>query len=119
MIVSLDNAYNPSYYLLRWVSRRRGSPFRLGYTASVRRLTERLRSLGLDVNAQETLIHNPRLFSSALFTGVRLLLGRYADPPIRTMLRLFGLLDSLPTRWITGCFIAVRAIKPRAAAPPA
>ena len=111
MIVSLDNAYNPFYYLLRWASQRRNAPFRLGYTASVRRLAVSLQSLGLKVDARETLIHNPRLFSSALFTGTRRLLGRHADLPIRAMLGLFGLLDVLPTRWITGCFIAVRAVK--------
>ncbi len=115
MIISLDNAYNPLYYPLRWASQRRSAPFGLGYTVSVRGLTESLQSLGLEVDARETLIHNPRLLSSALFTGTRRLLGRHADPPIRTMLRMFALLDALPTRWITGCFIAVRAIKPQTA----
>ena len=119
MIVSLDNAYNPFYYLLRWVSQRRGAPFRLGYTASLKRLTASLQSLGLEVDAQETLIHNPRLFSSALFTVTRRLLGRRADLPIRAMLSMFGVLDALPTRWITGCFIAVRAVKPQRAEPRA
>ena len=74
-------------------------------------LSATLRSLGFEVDARETLIHNPRLLSSLLFTATRRLLGRYADLPIRAMLSLFGLLDVLPTRWITGCFIAVRAVK--------
>ncbi|MDA1312461.1 MAG: hypothetical protein O2968_03910 [Acidobacteria bacterium] len=42
-------------------------------------------------------------------------LGQFADFPIRALLWLFALGDHLPTRWISGCFIAVRAAKPDAA----
>jgi ubiquinone/menaquinone biosynthesis C-methylase UbiE len=112
LIITLDNAYNPTYYLLRWASRLRSAPFKLGYTASVRELTRQLQSLGVRVEASDTLIHNPRLISSALYTGVRRVLGRFADGPIRALLWGFALLDRLPTRWITGCFIAVWVVKP-------
>ncbi len=114
LIITLDNAYNPWYYPLRWVSRRGSAPFRLGYTAPLRGLKRKLLALGLEVLDSETLIHNPRLVSSALFTGLRKSLGRFADLPIRSLLWLFALGDHLPTRWISGCFIAVRAAKPAA-----
>jgi len=112
LIITLDNAYNPWYYPLRWVSRRRSAPFKLGYTASIRELKVRLQALGLEIVDAETLIHNPRLVSSAIFTGLRKLLGRFADGPIRGLLWFFALGDRLPTRWISGCFVGVRARKP-------
>jgi len=113
LIITLDNAYNPWYYPLRWASQRRSAPFPLGYTASLRELRARLGALGLEVIGTDTLIHNPRLVSSALFTGLRRALGRFADGPIKAVLWFFALGDHLPTRWISGCFIAVRARKPR------
>jgi len=111
LIITLDNAYNPWYYPLRWVSQRRSAPFPLGYTASLRELRARLTELGLEIIDTETLIHNPRLVSSALFTALRFVLGRFADLPIKALLWFFALGDYLPTRWISGCFIAVRTRK--------
>jgi SAM-dependent methyltransferase len=117
LIITLDNAYNPWYYPLRWVSRRGSAPFPLGYTAPLGELKRQLQALGLAIVDSETLIHNPRLVSSGIFTGLRMALGRFADFPIRALLWLFALGDHLPTRWISGCFIAVRAAKADATGP--
>lgn len=87
----------------------------MGYTAPLGELKRQLQTLGLEIIDFETLIHNPRLISSAIFTGLRMALGQFADFPIRALLWLFALGDHLPTRWISGCFIAVRAAKPDAA----
>ena len=119
LIITLDNAYNPTYYPLRWVSRLRSSPFPLGYTPTLGGLEALLAHLGLEVTRREYLIHNPRLFSSAIFVALRRLLGSWADRPIAGLLWLFALLDRLPSRWITGCFVAVRAEKPIAPRPRA
>jgi SAM-dependent methyltransferase len=112
LIVTLDNPRNPLYRALRWLSRRRFAPFSLGRTASRRQLNAWLEDSGLIVTANDWLIHNPRLVSTALFLALRRTLGRSADPPIRALLRLFNLLGRLPTRSLTACFVAACAHKP-------
>jgi SAM-dependent methyltransferase len=121
LLVILDNPCNPLYPLLKWVTRRGVSPFRLGHTVSARRLSELLRQAGLDVQSCDYLIHNPRLVSTAIILALRRILGRRTDPVISALLSLFELLDRLPTRPFTGCFTAVSArkpIEPRSISPP-
>jgi len=114
LLVILDNPLNPLYHPLKWITRRGLSPFRLGHTLSARALTAELRAAGLRIHSTAYLIHNPRLLSTALFLGVRTLLGRHASPVIGALLALFELLGHLPTRCFTGCFSAVAARKPNA-----
>jgi SAM-dependent methyltransferase len=112
LIITLDNPLNPFYRLLRGVCRLRYAPFPLGYTTSLSGLARTLEKLGLEVVAKGTLIHNPRLISTMAFLGLRRLLGRHADRPIRGLLKLFARLERLPTRAITACFVAACARKP-------
>jgi SAM-dependent methyltransferase len=107
LIVTLDNPVNPLYGLLRWVCRRGWAPFVLGRTATLGELTDMMRQVGLDVTGSKYLIHNPRLASTAMFMGLRRMLGRRADGPVRLLLALFERLDRLPTRAYTACFVAV------------
>jgi SAM-dependent methyltransferase len=112
LVITVDNPSNPLYGLLRWASRRDWLPFRLGYTAPLSRLVRCLEDAGLQVTAEDTLIHNPRMISTLLFRGLRLVLGRHADAPIRLLLACFATLGRLPTRRFTACFVAARACKP-------
>jgi SAM-dependent methyltransferase len=118
LLITLDNARNPLYHLLRWGSRRGWTPFELGYTAPRRELTRALRDRGLQVRSEEYLLHNPRGISTLLFIGLRAVLGRFAARPIATLLRVFSWLGRLPTRSITGCFLAVSAVKGSCLAEP-
>jgi SAM-dependent methyltransferase len=118
LIVTLDNPRNPLYPILRWLSRRRFAPFSLGCTASRRQLNSWLEASGLVVTANDWLIHNPRLLSTALFLALRRALGLHAGPPIRALLTLFSLLGRLPTRSLTACFVAACARKPARASAP-
>ncbi len=111
LLITLDNSRNPWYHLLRWGSRRGWTPFTLGYTASRRELTRALGERGLRVESAEYLLHNPRGISTLLFIGLRRMLGRFASGPIGALLLAFSLCARLPTRSITGCFLAVTAVK--------
>jgi SAM-dependent methyltransferase len=111
LVVTLDNPRNPLYRVLRWYSRTRFAPFRLGKTLSQAELRRTLERVGADVIAEDVLIHNPRLLSTAVFLLIRGVLGRHADPVIRWLLRAFGGLAALPTRGLTACFIAACAVK--------
>ncbi len=112
LVITLDNPWNPAYAVLRLASHRGWLPFRLGYTASLSRLTRCLQDAGLEVTATGALIHNPRIVSTAFFRALRLLLGRRADVPIRALLAAFAALGRLPTRHFTACFMAACARKP-------
>lgn len=112
LVITVDNPRNPLYLLLRWISRRGWVPFPMGYSPTSGGLVRCLESEGLEVTATGTVIHNPRLISTALFLLLRRLLRRHADMPIRLLLRLFALGERLPTRWITACFVAACARKP-------
>ena len=74
-------------------------------------LVDKLKASGLEVTDTDYLIHNPRVVSTALFLALRKVLGRRADRPVDWLLRAFEVLDRLPTRGITACFVAVRARK--------
>ena len=112
ILVALDNPWNPLYHVLRIVSRAPRFPFRLGKTLSRTQLEECLSRCDLVVLGGETVIHNPRLISTLLFLLLRRLLGRFSDRPIGWLLAGFGLMRHLPSRHITGCFVAVCAEKP-------
>jgi SAM-dependent methyltransferase len=118
LLITVDNPRNPLYHALRWASRRGWTPFRLGQTVSRSRLVRMLEARGFRIQSTQYLIHNPRLISTLLFLGLRRTLGRYAALPIRALLSLFALLGRLPIRTLTGCFVAICAIKPAPAVSP-
>lgn len=100
----------------RWLGRTRWVPFPFGYSPSGPRLREMLADAGLEVIACETLIHNPRIVSTVLFLALRRLLHSRADRAIRGLLAAFEVLERLPTRGLTACFLATCAV--RSTMPP-
>lgn len=116
LLISLDNPRNPSYHLLRWVSRRGWMPFELGQTVSLPALERMLIERGFRIEGTGYLIHNPRGISTVLFLALRKAFGRFASVPIRGLLGVFAVLGRLPSRSLTGCFLAVSAVKE--GAPP-
>lgn len=119
LILTLDNPWNPLLAPLRWYTRWRRSPYPLGYSPFFATLCKDLRAVGLVVEDHDWLIHNPRGLSTALFLGLRKLLGRRAERPIALLLAVFDLLGHLPTRRFTSCFQAVSATKQPGVSPPA
>lgn len=116
LILTLDNPWNPLYLPLHLLSRAGLAPFFLGYTPSMPTLKADLRSLGFQLEAEDWLIHNPRLLSTAVFVSLRRVFGVRADGIISLLLRVFASLGTLPTRPISACFQAVVARKPGALA---
>jgi len=111
LVLTLDNPWNPLYWMLRAMSRLRATPFSLGRTLSAPALVQALKDCGLEVESTGTLLHNPRVLSTILFLALRRCLGRRADAPVRALLRFFALGEKLPTRWLTACFITACARK--------
>ena len=111
LLITLDNPHNPLYWSLRALSNWLGLSFQLGLTLSRKRLLHHLEEAGFEVLSTEWLLHNPRFVSTTLFLGMRRLLGKHADPLIHAWLRLFALSGQLPTRGLSGVFIAACARK--------
>ena len=117
LIITVDNPLNPLYWPVRWLSRMRWAPFPLGYTPSRSRLRLVLEAAGFEVTASATLIHNPRMLSTVVFLVLRRLLPGRAERGIRWLLAGFASLERLPTRWLTACFLAARAVRSESTAP--
>ncbi len=117
LLVTLDNPRNPLFFLLRAAVPWAGLPFRLGKTLPLRRLVRILNDAGLELQSATWLIHNPRFVSTLIFLTLRRTLGPLADGPIRWLLTAFSKLGHLPTRGLTGAFVAACARKPGARIP--
>jgi SAM-dependent methyltransferase len=118
LLITVDNPHNPLYFPLRWLSKAPHSPFDLGYAPSLARLRKTLEQAGLRVTATSSLIHNPRLLSTALFLLLRRTWGARADGVIQRFLNAFAKLERMPTRDFTACFVAACAVRPPAATGP-
>jgi SAM-dependent methyltransferase len=119
LLVTLDNPRNLLFILLRAAAPWMGVPFRLGKTVPRRQLLRILDRAGLELQSTGWLIHNPRFLSTLLFLMLRRLFGDRASPAIGWLLGAFSRFDNLPTRALTGVFIAACARKPANVDPAA
>ena len=114
LLVTLDNPRNVLFALLRAAVPWMGLSYRLGKTLPLNKLLGILDRAGLESQSTGWLLHNPRFVSTLLFLVLRRLLGTRADPAIQWFLGVFSSFEKLPTRSLTGVFIAVCARKPAA-----
>lgn len=103
LAVSFDNPTNPLVALrnalpFSWLNRIGLVPCYVGATCGRRELRGMLARAGFDVRETTAVMHVPRVAVVALRPGVR-------------RLRALERLERLPTRYLTGQFVAARAIK--------
>ena len=103
LVVSLDNLSNPLVAVrnalpFRWLHRVGLVPHYVGVTSRPNELQRLLVSTGFDVQATTAIMHVPRVIVLALGGGMDTMLG-------------FERLARLPTRFLTGQFVAARAVK--------
>lgn len=118
--LTLDNPRNPIIQLRnRLPERVRGRtrivPFFVGATYGPRILRERLRAAGLRIRVETALVHAPRYLAVLL---ARLVEGRCGSAPGRALARALRTTDALaglPTRYLTGHYVAIHAEKPPSA----
>lgn len=116
LILTLDNLANPTIALrnvlpFRFLHRLGVLPYFVGATLGPRSVQHFLRQVGLEVAEVSAVMHCPRV----LAVPIARLLERCAMPAVqRGFLRwamAFERLTHWPTRFLTGHFVAVRAIK--------
>jgi SAM-dependent methyltransferase len=123
LILTLDNGRNPIVALrgalpYRWLRALRIVPYKTGANCGPTRLKEMVTSAGFDVVSVGSLMHTPR-FPSVILCNVcdwlrAPAIGRLV---VRSMLGAEGL-ERLPTRFLTGYFVAVVATRPQGDAKP-
>lgn len=116
LIITLDNLYNPVIALrallpFRLMNRLSIVPYYVGVTLSLSQLRRTLAGLGFDVTEVTAVMHCPRVFAVLLAK----IFYKYAGVETRRqflgILTAFERMADLPVRFLTGHFIAIRAVK--------
>jgi SAM-dependent methyltransferase len=118
LIVTMDNKSNPTYppYIFFRLWMRLGlSPYFIGKTLSLKKLRQTLEGIGLDVEGSTAIFHYPHPdgLIRLLERSLRKLSRGKLDNTIRRGLALLDGLEGKRTRYLTGRYIAVKAIKPK------
>jgi len=116
LLLTLDNLANPviavrSFLPFPLLNRLNIVPYYVGPTFGPRRLCRYLQETGFEVHEVEALMHFPRLISVHMTRKLERRLDKYAKTRLVSLLMGFERLAKWPTRFLTGYFIAVRAIK--------
>jgi SAM-dependent methyltransferase len=106
IVVTLDNPDNPLVALrnalpLPLLKRLGLVPYQVGTTCNQERLVRLLQEAGFEVTASDVIMHAPRVLAGAL--------GSLGWSSLRPLLAIEAL-SRLPTRRLTGQFIAARAV---------
>ena len=116
LIITLDNPSNPVVFLRNLSPYRLLKlfgiiPFYMGVTLSKSELIRILESSGFRVHDSTAIVHSPRII--AIWTGYILakIGSEKAMIYFYKLLRIFERLEKFPTRYLTGYFVAVKAIK--------
>jgi hypothetical protein len=114
LLITMDNLANPVVWLrnalpFRWLNAVGLVPYYVGATGGPRRLRGYLQQAGFEVLETTAILHCPRVLA--------IVLARYAEGRKQTQrlflrfLLAFERLERWPTRYLTGYFVAIRAVK--------
>ncbi len=116
LILTMDNKTNPTYppYIVFRLWMRLGlSPYFIGRTLSSRKLRRNLEEIGFEVVESTAIFHYPH--PDAVVRGLEHSLRKLGrgklDNAIRKFLALLDKLEGKKTRYLTGRYIAVKAVK--------
>jgi len=116
LIITLDNPSNPIVFLRNLLPSRLLKsfgliPFDMGVTISKHELIRILKSSGFEVHNYTAIVHSPRI----LGIWIGYVINRMGNKKIKIyfhrLLGIFEHLEKLPMRYMTGYFVAVKAIK--------
>lgn len=117
LVLTLDNLVNPIIALramlpFRFLHATGVVPYQIGRTCGPRRLRRLVTRTGLDVVETSAVVHCPRVLAVALAE----VLDRKGNPRLQQAFRdVAGRMEQMrtwPTRFVTGHFVALRALKP-------
>lgn len=116
LILTLDNVANPKIRLRNalpwpWLRHTGLVPYYVGVSMGPRRLRRTLVELGFEVEEVLAVMHCPRILAVAV-SRLRVLSGPTARERFLSVLSSFEALSRLPTRFLTGHYVAVLARRP-------
>jgi SAM-dependent methyltransferase len=116
LILTMDNPANPIIWirngpLLPWLRRAGIVPYQVGRALGPRALAASVRDAGFHVNATTAVMHCPRVLAVGCSTLVDRGPRACHDAFLRALMACEAL-ERLPTRWLTGHYIAVHATVP-------
>jgi len=112
LVVTLDNPQSLSMLVGAFKRMLRPDPFFLGSTLSRRRLATALGKIGYEVRDTTAILHGLENHLSAAMVAARRVGGSRLCRAIGSALRHAEKLEAVPTRYLTGAFVAARAVKP-------
>jgi len=117
LIITMDNPSNPLVRLWRWLTHylleKAGlSPFYLGVTYTRRQLCDELERVGLQVTDSTAVQHLPFHWSAPLAWAVSTAGSARLEQHLLRLLETFEKLGHWKTRYLTGHYVAVKAVKP-------
>ena len=112
LVVTLDNPQSLSMLVGAFKRMLRPDPFFLGSTLSRRRLATALGKIGYEVRDTTAILHGLENHLSAAMEAAQRVGGSRLCRVIGTALRHLEKLEAVPTRYLTGAFVAARAVKP-------
>src|SRR5215467_1077364 len=112
LVVTLDNPQSLSMLVGAFKRMLRPDPFFLGPTLSRRRLAAALGKIGYEVRDTTAILHGLENHLSAAMEAAQRVGGSRLCRVIGTALRHLEKLEAVPTRYLTGAFVAARAVKP-------
>ena len=112
LVVTLDNPHSLSMLVGAFKRVLRPDPFFLGRTLSRRQLAASLRRIGYQVHDTTAILHGLENHLSAAMDTAQRVGGTRLCRAIGAGLRHLEKLEKVPTRYLTGAFVAARAVKP-------
>jgi SAM-dependent methyltransferase len=112
LVVTLDNPQSLSMLVGAFKRMLRPDPFFLGPTLSRRRLAAALGKVGYEVRHTTAILHGLENHLSATMEAAQRVGGARLCRAIGTALRRLEKLEAVPTRYLTGAFVAAQAVKP-------
>lgn len=112
LIVTLDNKGNITEPLYRIWLFLKLHPVFVGKTYSIGELKQALADVGLKVAETTAIIHNPRFITRRIVPLIRKITPFRFDNLIKRCLTFLDSLEGKKTKYLTGQFIAAKAVKP-------
>lgn len=112
LLITLDNPRSLSYLAGLLKRRLCPDPYFLGHTLSRDALVATLTRVGFRVTDTTAILHGLENHSSAAMRLAARVGGRRLPAAIGALLAVVERLEAAPTRYLTGAFVAARAVKP-------
>lgn len=111
LVITMDNKGKLGEPLRQLWMRLGLAPFFIGKTYSIKELKSALQTIGFGVEETTAIVHQPMFFLRKTVKLLHGLSARRFDPLIKKMLVLLDTLEKRSTKYLTGIYIAAKAVK--------